>query len=360
MNLPICHRPDDWTPDGGIGLLAEFKALFENFSVRSVFGQQHLLESPHNADVVNLLLVISAWARILDMLEEDWTEVRYTITNTQHEESFARLARCRRQVAEGYQGFTYTRSTLNSVLTKLLQRTRPTGHIVSAAASRDRSPDKVSPDIAYELHLGHGQKGDIKKLPGTLAEYDSRFRLLYSALNDEIRLVIGAVQIEDAKKTREQTELTVRLTEMTVHQARWTMVLTFLAAFYLPMTLATGIFGMNIREISEDKGPIKWWVIGTWAVSFFVTASCVGGYALVSWWQEYRRRKTKEGTEVTISSFFKGQWRAAVGFANREVVLRQWEACCRWWYSVAMVKAVSGWWTKVKTKEAMSAAYVPA
>lgn len=195
------------------------------------------------------------------------------------------------------------------------------------------------------------------ELPGTVAEYDSRFRLMISALNDEIRLVIGTVQIEDAKKTREQIELTVQLTEMAIHQARWTMVLTFLAAFYLPMTLATGIFGMNIREISDDKGPSKWWVIGTWAVSFLVTASCVGGYALVSWCQEYRRRKAKE---VTTSSFFQSQWRATVCLANREVVLRQWEACCRWWHSIAMAKAISGWWTKVKAKEAMSAAYVPA
>jgi hypothetical protein len=38
-------------------------------------------------------------------------------------------------------------------------------------------------------------------------------------------------------------------------QSRRATVLTLLAAFYLPLSLVTGIFGMNIKEFDEVKPP---------------------------------------------------------------------------------------------------------
>lgn len=137
-------------------------------------------------------------------------------------------------------------------------------------------------------------------MPDTYTRLDDRIRLVIAALNEEIQIAIGSVQVQDAKKMRRLTELTVRLTESAINQARWTIVLTFLAAFYLPMTLITGISGMNIKEISEDNeknGPSKWWVVFTWAVAFFCTASCIIGYAIVSWWRSFEKewlRATKK------------------------------------------------------------------
>lgn len=112
-------------------------------------------------------------------------------------------------------------------------------------------------------------------------ELDERIRIVIAALNDEIRITIGSVQIQDAKKTRELTEATVRHTN-------WTVVLTILAAFYLPMTLVTGILGMNIKEIN-DGVPNRFWVAGTWAVKFVITLGCIVSYAVVSYWFAYKR-----------------------------------------------------------------------
>lgn len=127
-------------------------------------------------------------------------------------------------------------------------------------------------------------------------ELDDRIRIVIAALNDEIQITIGSVQIQDAKKTQQLTEATVR-------QANWTMVLTILAAFYLPLTLVTGIFGMNIKEIN-DGVPNRFWVAGTWAVTFVITLGCIVSYAVVSYWFVYKREQAKKEQAATVAGAF--------------------------------------------------------
>lgn len=56
-------------------------------------------------------------------------------------------------------------------------------------------------------------------------------------LNDEIHLIIGAVTVQGSATMKQQAE---RAT-----------LLTLLAVVYLPLTLVTGIFGMNIKETNQ-------------------------------------------------------------------------------------------------------------
>ncbi|KAM3419590.1 hypothetical protein BST61_g2929 [Cercospora zeina] len=74
-----------------------------------------------------------------------------------------------------------------------------------------------------------------RKLEGFSTSHDASFQML-----------IGAMTVLDSAANKKQAE-------------RATM-LTLLAAIYLPLTLATGIFGMNIREI-ERSNPSWWWVV---------------------------------------------------------------------------------------------------
>lgn len=75
--------------------------------------------------------------------------------------------------------------------------------------------------------------------------------------NEEIQLAIGSVQVHDAQIMKKQTT--------------WTVVLNTLAAIYLPMTLVTGIFGMNITEnSSESTAPGDWWALGAFCNSALV------------------------------------------------------------------------------------------
>jgi len=63
-------------------------------------------------------------------------------------------------------------------------------------------------------------------------------------------------------------------------QAEWTVMLAALAAVYLPITLVTGIFGMNIIEITRTSGaPSRWSIVVAWAVVFGATMLSIIFYA---------------------------------------------------------------------------------
>lgn len=64
-------------------------------------------------------------------------------------------------------------------------------------------------------------------------------------------------------------------------QGRRATVLTLLAAIYLPLTLVTGIFGMNIQEISDpNTAPVARHCWMTFGVVFGATILFFLGYLL--------------------------------------------------------------------------------
>jgi hypothetical protein len=69
---------------------------------------------------------------------------------------------------------------------------------------------------------------------------------------DTFQLLIGAIAIRDS-------EIQKQLARESRIQARRSTALTALAAIYLPLSLTTGIFGMNISEISQ--GAPKYWAV---------------------------------------------------------------------------------------------------
>jgi Mg2+ and Co2+ transporter CorA len=95
-----------------------------------------------------------------------------------------------------------------------------------------------------------------KPLLDRQAELEKRLDAIKEDLNEEIQVAVGTVQVHDAQLMKEQATVTARRTA-------WTVALTVLAAVYLPMTLVTGIFGMNITEVSSEKtAPNAWWAVG--------------------------------------------------------------------------------------------------
>ena len=106
----------------------------------------------------------------------------------------------------------------------------------------------------------------IDVLRGTLKDLGDRINAMTQTVNEEVQVVIGSVQVEDAKVMKRQTEVTV--------------VLGILAAIYLPLTLVTGIFGMNINEINEGV-PDQVWVVKVWSWVFGVTVIPILIYVIV-------------------------------------------------------------------------------
>jgi Mg2+ and Co2+ transporter CorA len=74
-------------------------------------------------------------------------------------------------------------------------------------------------------------------------------------------------------------------------QAQRANLLTILAAIYLPLTLVTGIFGMNILEIN-DHAPRFWMCLAALGVVGGTTA--VGFFAYRYWYRGHQRRELEE------------------------------------------------------------------
>lgn len=75
-------------------------------------------------------------------------------------------------------------------------------------------------------------------------------------------------------------------------QAQRATLLTILAVIYLPLTLVTGIFGMNIRQIDSDTTELWAALVGLAAIAGITAA----GYFGYRHWQRRDARK-KEARE---------------------------------------------------------------
>jgi hypothetical protein len=135
---------------------------------------------------------------------------------------------------------------------------------------------------------GH-EPGVTKPLLDHQAELEKRLDAVKEDLNEEIQVTVGTVQVRDAQLMKEQARVTAR-------QTAWTVALTVLAAVYLPMTLVTGIFGMNITEISSEvTAPNAWWAVGAWAVVVILTVTGISPYVIV---RKLRARKKQDDLEA--------------------------------------------------------------
>ena len=151
-----------------------------------------------------------------------------------------------------------------------------------------------------------------------MATLEARLDTVKEGLNEEIQVAIGTVQVREAQLTREQTRITAR-------QTTWTVALTVLAAVYLPMTLVTGIFGMNITEISsEATAPNAWWAVGVWVVVVALTVSGILLYVAIT---KLRTRKMKSDLEANNEGEQrdgKGKFEASKWFGKTS------KDCIRW------------------------------
>jgi len=122
-----------------------------------------------------------------------------------------------------------------------------------------------------------------------LAQLEDRLGIVAKTVNEEIQLFIASVSLRDSetmltdsKIMREDSQVMREDSQIMKQQAARTTLLTTLAVIYLPLQLITGIFGMNIKEITGDGRP-RWWAclaaLGAGAILTFLV------YLAVEWWQ---------------------------------------------------------------------------
>jgi Mg2+ and Co2+ transporter CorA len=262
--------------------------LFRHYTINSIFTQPAVNYIKH-------LLSTSAYQAVVPKLERDLLEWRQRAAQAGIEEAFSFLTELRLDLINTHQTMAETGgSVVHDVLRSEAHANQgqrsPAQNVQTTTEATMIGPEDAASTSFHATGLRKPKPADLSKLSETFTDLDARLRAIITALNDDIQIVIGSVQIQDAKAMKRQadltmqlTETTIRQTEVSVRQTRWTVALAVLAALYLPMTLVTGIYGMNIREITGGEGPNWWWVVVTWAVTMGITVGSVGRYALVEW-----------------------------------------------------------------------------
>lgn len=211
--------------------------------------------------IIVWLLTEASWQLAISKLETKWQRLRCWVVKLPGDESFKMLTGLRRQVADAqdlisHSKFCFTRAVQETGLWIV------NGRIISADEFWSSRPGAPTTAI-----FRRAQSMDVRNLPDSFQNMEQRMSAMTLAINQEIQVVIGSVQVEDAKTMKRQTE--------------WMVALALLAAIYLPMTLVTGIFGMNISEINADETlPSRWAALKVWGIVFGATLGCILVYAL--------------------------------------------------------------------------------
>lgn len=98
---------------------------------------------------------------------------------------------------------------------------------------------KVSADVA-------SRRNPLQRLPDILAQTEK----LHDFFIETFQLLVNTIVVRDSQNSLKQAEQALLQTKESLEQTRQSIFLSRLAAVYLPLSVATGVFGMNLREIN--------------------------------------------------------------------------------------------------------------
>lgn len=193
--------------------------LFRHYSIESIFR-------PPVADHFSCMLATSAYQKLVTNLEVEFLRRRQLATNVQtgNERAFLMLTNLRHDLTKTHEHMARTSSSIDFVLAltqpDALRAQEPPAQYITMTPghSMDSPGDRIAPTASPAAGSRKQKTADLSKLTETFSELDSRLRVLIAALNDEIQIVIGSVQIQDAKAMKRQADLTMELRQSTVRQ----------------------------------------------------------------------------------------------------------------------------------------------
>ena len=120
----------------------------------------------------------------------------------------------------------------------------------------------------HQADDGYPTLQPLQALKATMEEAEK----LQGFLMDTFQLLMSSISVRDSKLGMEQAQ-----------QQSW---LTQLASLYLPLSVLTGIFGMNLKEINDSHVPF-WWALVVLGILFLSTAG-------IYWVLRHSKRQQKE------------------------------------------------------------------
>lgn len=128
----------------------------------------------------------------------------------------------------------------------------------------------------FVTHLSTWKASPLEELKESLSQAIK----LEAFLMETFQLLMSSISVQDS--------------QISIEQARRTTTLTVLAFIYIPLSLVTGIFGMNIREINGS--PLSVWVCFV-TIVIVVALSAIALLILIR--REKRKKKHSMGKDLT-------------------------------------------------------------
>jgi hypothetical protein len=109
------------------------------------------------------------------------------------------------------------------------------------------------------------RKPQLNRILEQLATSEARAR-------DEAQLAASEASLQEARKS-------IEVAQVSIQEGKRVKLLTILAFFFLPLTLATSIFGMNIKQLSGE---------GPSLTAFGMTAAARLSASTITWMASYQ------------------------------------------------------------------------
>ncbi|KAI1084916.1 hypothetical protein F5B20DRAFT_523670 [Whalleya microplaca] len=130
-----------------------------------------------------------------------------------------------------------------------------------------------------------------------------RFRCMEKQISLIEALARDYLQHHNGLFSLEESRASIKQSEMALEEGRRTKLITVLAIFFVPISLSTSIFGMNIHELNENGQSL--WV-------FIVTTASIVAVAMMIWGFMYQFQKYNSLPRNNSRSEFKS-WQTRLG-----------------------------------------------
>lgn len=229
---------------------------------------------------------IVLWLWAVWLYERHIREVTLNLQEIEHEAVTLSTSKALDRIKNGRAGVARLRKYLVETKQAISDRVGFAEDAYAKAAERQKALELSSEGLDSEStqQTAKGPSLTPRQLAASSIEeeyawLDKQAADLMPRLNENLQVVIATINLE-------QSQVALKDAEVSRRNGKKSTRLTLLAAIYLPLTLATGIFGMNIKDINGDEVRYWWPII----IAIVLITPSVLVIAFIHWRSRFDRR----------------------------------------------------------------------